>query len=464
MLKTMLVQKEPDSPEYVDECKIDPKLNIAECVRLHFFAARIENEEEIKTNAGSYCGYCDLRSDGTIAKCHITRRVIIKPDTYAYLACQFTEVVTLPNRQKLHVTGFSHVEKNGRGLMCAQAAIANVVQYWNSVAPKTFTVTTAAAITQAVGISEDLLRSGDFEGLNFAEVQQFFASEGCNCYAVAYGKSLAAETDEDEKQRRKEEDDAGSTIYGFVESGYPVIVVVKTARGKPHALTVVGHTFDKNVWLAFADPFYFDKPLTGSGGYHSNLAWIRYFIVQDDNLGPYFFVPRVNLARFIQGIIVPLPFPDKPKSPKTAERAAFTGLAEWVKRGDLVEDKMLGANRLWLRMLREHFDPKDGEGWVLRPFLVSKEKLARMYQGHEFGSLVTDRLNKAGGTIFWVVELSWPNLYCYNEAKVGEIIIEAISGSVWSIHVPGVIAFSDSHIEYAKSEDPPSRCRPSTTS
>jgi hypothetical protein len=59
-------------------------------------------------------------------------------------------------------------------------------------------------------------------------------------------------------------------------------------------------------------------------------------VKSDDNLGPYFFVPRVNLSKIIDAIIVPLPVTQPIVGPKHAERAAYKGIAKWV--GSLRED------------------------------------------------------------------------------------------------------------------------------
>lgn len=451
-LKTLFIERNPPCGEYLDECKIDSALEPEQCVRLHFFAARIETEADIAQNRQSYCGYCDVRPDGTIAKCHITRTVIIRPDSYAFLVCQITEAVGLPAGEKLDVTGFSHVEKNGRGLMCSQAAMANIVHYWNSKAPGTFSATTATAISLAAGVSSEQLLNGDFGGLSFPAVKQFFVNQGFNVHTVGYWEKNPTQI---------AEEDPGVTIYGFLESGFPVIAVVKTAAENHHALTVVGHTFDKNIWSAFAGPYYFSEPLTGGGCYHSNSAWVKYFIVQDDNLGPYFFVPRDELASIIQAIIVPMPFPRVVVEPKEAERAAFKALSLLVEKQRFEKDKrLLGANREWLRLFRNHYDPKDNEGWVLRPFLRTLSQVEDFYSNHEFGPILSETLSAEDpGAIFWIVELSWPNLYCYDERKVGEIILDAFKKTPLIIHLPGVLAFPTTNkIVFAQNEDGPSPC------
>jgi len=466
----MYIEENPASADLDAESGIYSHLTREKCIRLHFFGARIEDRSEIRSNSDSYCGYCDIRSDGTIARCNISRQVIIRPDTYAYLVCQITEAIEIPtgtfekpSSEKVSVTGFSHVEKNRRGLMCSQAAVANVVHYWNARRPGSFSKTTAVDISKAAGVSEEELRKGDFEGLSYEDVNNFFVQQGFHCFTVAYRREqqeqppVVPTTSESVSLSIKDED-PGVTIYGFLESGFPVIVVVKTKKGKPHALTVVGHTFDKNIWLAYAEPYYFDEPLTGGGGYHSNIAWIRFFIVQDDNLGPYFFVPRVNLDSIIEAIIVPLPYAKVVVSPKHAERAAYKGLAEFANTTTAA--RVIGANSQWLEILKSHFDPNDAEGWVLRPYLRLKDQVIELFANHEFGPAVAQSLSQNPGTVFWVVELSWPNLYCYDESKVGEIVIDATNkeGPVSFIHLPGILVSPfEPKIVFAAREDPPRR-------
>jgi hypothetical protein len=488
MLKTLYVEANPPSQDFDSETEVYPHLKREQCVRLHFFAARIEDPDQIRSNNQTYRGYCDIRSDGTIARCNLSRHVIIRPDTYTYLVCQTSEGIKLPTGDQVSVTGFSHVEKNRRGLMCSQAAVANVVHYWNAKRAGSFAGTTAVDISRAAGVSDKQLREGNFEGLTGPAINKFFEKQGFHCFMGLVSHEDKAEQSKTKTQTagtlenptgttktavelsdtgyaskslRIVEKDAAGTIYGFLESGFPVIAVVRTKNNSLHALTVIGHTLDKNVWLAFADPFYFDEPLTGGGGYHSNLAWIRYFIVQDDNLGPYFFVPRVNLASIIQAIIVPLPYANVVITPRQAERAAFTALAELIGSRIEADERIIGANRQWLDILKSHFDPKESEGWVLRPYFKLKDEVIDLFASHEFGPRVAARISETTSAGFWVIELSWPNLYCYDEYKVGEVLIDAETGIPWLIHIPGVLAFSSgTEVEFAASEDPPRCCFP----
>jgi hypothetical protein len=465
MLLTVFVQIDPRTAELVEESEINSQVELEKCVRLHFFAARFEREDQIPGNSKSYRGYCDIRSDGTVAKCNISLRVIIRPDTYTYLVCQSTETVELPTGDKVTVTGFLHVEKNQRGLMCSQAAIANVVHYWNAKRPGSFSVTTPVGISKQAGVSLETLKRGDFEGLSAAAVKQFFQNEGFFCYAVSYETNRKGWRTKRRRAAQVKRNEPGATIYGFLESGLPVIAVVKTANEQLHALTVIGHTFDKNVWLAYADPFYFNAPLTGAGRYHSNLAWVRFFIVQDDNLGPYFFAPRVNLAQAIDAIIVPLPVPGPIIGPTDATNAAFLGIAKWVEslREDDPRSSFIDANLRWLEILKSHTDPDKAGGWVLRPFLKLKDQIGDLFVDSEFASLISEQLRDTSISVFWVVELSWPNLYCYEECKAGEIILDAATGEVWLIHIPGVLAFPWlPKTEFAKGEDAPGPCFPAT--
>jgi hypothetical protein len=376
--------------------------------------------------------------------------------------------------------------------MCSQAAVANVVHYWNAKRSGSFSTTTAVDISRAAGVSDEELRDGHFKGLTGPAVNKFFEQQGFHCFMGLVphpGKQEQGKQNTQQTARQQNptitaasaaavsdirepsesvaitEQDTSGTIYGFLESGFPVIVVVRTKNKNLHALTVVGHTLDKNVWLAFAEPFYFDEPLTGGGGYHSNLAWIRYFIVQDDNLGPYFFVPRVNLASIIQAIIVPLPYANIRIIPRQAERAAFKGLAELMSSLIEADKRIIGANRRWLDILKSHFDPREAEGWVLRPYFKLKDQVVDLFANHEFGPVVAARVKETTSTGFWVIELSWPNLYCYDEHKIGEVLIDSDTGDAWLIHIPGVLAFSSlDEAEFAASEDPPRYCLPGSPS
>jgi hypothetical protein len=452
--RCVVVERAPNCKEFQDECAAYGIT--AEARRFHFFSKVVKSEADLKNKLAAYSGYCDVRPDGSVAAGLIAQEVIIPPDTYSCLVCRITERLSLPDGSSVTVKGFPFVEKDGGIVMCSQAAIASVVAFWNQKKNGSFTATTGPEISKVAGVKQEEIKPNAGRGLFPQEIAEFFSQQKFQCYQKVYWQKPV------ESIRQA---NPGLTIYGFLESGFPVVMVVKT-HSALHALTVVGHTFDKNAWPAIADPSYYNKPLSGYGYYHSNLTWIRHFIVQDDNLGPYYYLPTDAIPDIIAALFVALPFQDAVIDPETAESSAFVGFCqnhELLKKA-LNHPKMLKANRVWLEELLSYFDPSYAGGWVLRPILRQGKEIAQSYADSCFRKKVEKKFGGAAADrLYWRVEISWPDLFCFHESQAGEIVIDPQSKQMVMLRVPGVLylfeQLSGGKIKPAKTfatvEDPP---------
>ncbi|MBN1917628.1 MAG: hypothetical protein JW889_06935 [Verrucomicrobia bacterium] len=454
LCRTVVIEQGPESSEFAAECHAYGRAGIS-CRRFHFFSEALASEAEIADNLKAYQGYCDLRPDGSVAHGLISRAVIVRPgDTYAYLVCSLKEEITLPTGHKVTVCGFPHVEKDGGAVMCAQAAIATVVQYWNSKRPSTFTAVTGPDISREAGVSTTEMLPDSGRGLDSQEIRSFFNAQGMDCRCIPFAH-LPTETIRQQRPSTK--------IYGYMESGFPVIAAVKTSGGL-HALTFIGHTLDKNAWSAIADPSYYNRPVSGHGIYHSNLTWVRHFIVQDDNMGPYYFLPTDLLPDIVSALFVAMPNGTTAIEPDQAESAAFAGLAKLLPLIDKARGnrRMQSRNRDWIQEMFRHFDPQGGEGWVLRPILRTGADIADSYRDHEFHRKVVNRFSgPLRNRYFWRVEISWPHLFCFHENSFGEIVLDAQNSKLVMLHVPGLLVrvraddTPGCSKDFAKNEDGP---------
>src|SRR5438067_1975812 len=57
---TLIEEKNPDCPEYADECECYKKKNIG-CIRFHFFHGPVNPKAFTDNDIKRYLGYCDLR-------------------------------------------------------------------------------------------------------------------------------------------------------------------------------------------------------------------------------------------------------------------------------------------------------------------------------------------------------------------------------------------------------------------
>lgn len=457
-LTTIIVENDPESLQYAAECRIQEK-DPAGLRRLHFFRHNYSEGDLTRENMSpdTYGGYCDVRPAGTtIAGALIIASTVIhdRGDGYAFLCCRASETVSVPTtsgpRTQLTVSGFHYMEKNGRETMCAQAALCGVVKYWHEK-KNMFSVQTSIDINKKAGVAESEQSDALDRGLDPFEIHHFLADEKVPHLIRNY----AGLTIEGVKRKGVLVD-----VYGFVESGCPVIAAVKTIESM-HALTFIGHTFDKNSWSAMAEVGYFGAKM---GPYHSNVTWIENLIVQDDNFGPYYFFPVGRLEEIIAGLVIVLPDSSIHVVPHEAteiavrrvmfDEAIINMLTEAATADDFCE-----ANRSWFDEFVRHLLVKCGDGLVLRPILRTGSQVRDIFKGHEFAEAVSVLLQDESGRFFWTVELSWPDIYCFSQASSGMVLVDAETGGVRMLHVPGIwVGFADddkSFISVAASEDAP---------
>ena len=437
-LSTIVVEVDPECPQYAAECTIQEKSNDG-LRRLHFFSQHYEPGDltpETLSSEPTYGGYCDIRpGTATIAAALITEHTVMhnKSDGYAFLCCRTHETVPVPIPSgaavDLPVSGFHYLEKNGRETMCAQAALCGVVRYWHEKTGA-FAAKTSVDINKLAGLADSEQGDAEDRGLDPWEIQRFLVEERVPHLIRNY----AALTLEGVKRQGVVTD-----VYGFLESGCPVIAAVKTIKDM-HALTFIGHTFDKNSWSAMAEVGYFGaRP----GPYHPNVTWIENFIVQDDNLGPYYFFPVGKLEEIIAGLVIILPDVSIRLLPHEAthiavEQTIFSEEIVNVLADIASSDDFCAENRMWFDEFVRHLKVRCGDGLVLRPLLMTGDEVCRSFSAHEFGPAVEAVLDSARDRYHWVVELSWPDIYCFSQAASGMVLVDADTGAIRMLHVPGI--------------------------
>src|SRR5262249_40869559 len=162
--------------------------------------------------------YCDLRPNGTVAKGFITELSVGRNDTYSCFVCRMTERVKLPDGAVATVVGFPHVEKDGHAVMCSQAAISCVAEFWNSKRPGSFPSITGPSISKNVATKRGQKKKLG-QGMAIMDMVRFFKNHNFTCFDTPpyHGLTLDA----------TRERNPSLAIYGYLESGFPVIALVK---------------------------------------------------------------------------------------------------------------------------------------------------------------------------------------------------------------------------------------------
>ncbi len=238
--------------------------------RFHFFSADVGfsdfvNEENLQAN---YLGFCVLSPSEPRT---LGRTVLAPPrssTSQEFVLCQDKFSVNLVGAQ-LYARGAPFIQQDGRVAACATAAL------WSAtiVASRTFDEISSASTTEITDLARKYTLGASgltySPGLNIE--QMIWALNELGCAPLKYSLS-------DHLTARE-------LIYSYVESQMPPVLVLRLPNVEEdgfHALTVVGHTYDKSFSPSE------DMPMTyGKGGHYCANEWCPQFVLHDDQMGPY---------------------------------------------------------------------------------------------------------------------------------------------------------------------------------
>lgn len=428
----------------------------SEVVRLHFFEGIIEGFDTnyLENKKDAYLGYCTLRplKYRKVCDAFVHKKIMLDEGSrFVYLTCEMRKKVRI-NEVEFEITGFPYIQQDGRIAACAQVSVSIVSQYlsWKDNTNKSLTAPEVTEIVKSIPpmIIPQPLRKIPTEGLDIWQIRT--ALEHLDYDPIVYDYRL-------EKKENLLFLHPEQVIYRYVESGIPVIVGIETARGA-HAIVAIGHTFNPDYWWARAATEYYYLPKTGEKityrgiEYHCSTSWIQNFIVQDDNLGPYYFIDAFVLAQKTSGIIIPLPkniYLTAEDAEITAwealyRDATFNILSDSIR--DLTQMALQGigyseSNLKWLKMFIDFYQKGD---LILRTYLRKSSELIQDINKFTRTEEVRSQIQSMTMPEYvWVVEISWPDIFCYVRKKCGEIILDATANAipdeaVLSIHLPGL--------------------------
>jgi hypothetical protein len=249
-------------------------------------------------------------------------------------------------------------------------------------------------------------------------------------------------------------------VYASVESGYPAVLVFQTASSM-HAIPVLGHTFNEDSWKPNAESAYF-KP-ANDFKYIPSESWVSTYVAHDDNFGPNFCLPRNYLNVPHWGATA--------SETVSYERNVVHAVSTFPKKVQMwpVSAEKIGAEVIWSLIQTQGFQKIAGE-WgkrlaerakygelVLRPVLVDEKEYvshlekAKTWEGQSLGQKLIDVFKaKFPSGLYWMIEVSLPELFYANRRKVAEVLVRAQLGtgladipelSVLSARFPGGAAF-----------------------
>ena len=282
--------------------------------RITFFRRALRTDDLSLANPEDFIGYVIWKDDfGAETRAHFSR---VYESTIEPPAANYVHFKGLPVRSCrvghaiFTVRGQPFFQQNGVTNSCAHASLRTVAACFH--APDYDA--TFGEITQMAGLPATTNFASDEVGggLLVAQILQVAKKLGASCVSASY-------------QPPRDPDD-GTTflppellppfpyqrlVYGCIESGYPAIIVFGEDERIPqsdpdqaplvtwngdgiqmyrHAITVFGHTFNRDMWLPRIEEARFD--LGETLGHIPSDYWTGSFIGHDDGLGPYYSIPR----------------------------------------------------------------------------------------------------------------------------------------------------------------------------
>lgn len=258
------------------------------------------------------------------------------------------------------------------------------------------------------------------DGMNVSQIEQVLMEFGIHYKDVDYPRAAKRPS---KLAKLKKEIPYTKFMYAGAESGLGALLGFKVHGGDEksrHIIPIFGHTFNKDSWVSDARKFYFNDKDQNSA-YMPSDSWTSSFIGHDDNLGPDFCVPRAYVLPEDVDYVVELYRPGVRYSGAVAEAIAFQVLKHL--------QNSLHVDDAWAPRL---IDALDEGTVVLRSVSVPRETYIEHLRDMKAWDLSEEsRLTVDGFAkmklpwVLWIVEVSLPQLFPANEAKIGEIVLDA---------------------------------------
>lgn len=416
---------------------------------LLFLRDTVADDQEVDLKAladeGKVGGYAIVRPDplGSVAEAVITA----PPSTAEhYLTCE-TSLPLAGLAEGPPVRGLPFMEQDGVVSCCAHASLwmASRLVTARFGAELACSTITSGSVTEATIHQPAILRRKlPTGGLTLQEILMALEASGYSPLSYAF------ESDAEKNQ-------IDQTIYRYVESGIPVILLLELEEAG-HSVVVCGHTFDPDAWWPGAREVYF-RSLAAEDQWLPSACWTPQYLILDDNYGPALAMSRGSLRNRCSAAIVPLP--------REARIFLTAEDAEQVAAGYLFAEAIVEA-------MEHQLDHNDWSLWasnaqqgtrkfVLRTLLVeSASLLTHIHKLTGYSERTREVLSsKAYPERVWMIEVSLPSIYGAKR-KLGEILLDPhipkqfIRGlePLLVFHLPGFVWDASADAEYVGPELP----------
>ena len=236
----------------------------AECSRLHFFSNSGMSTQDFLAEptgyARNYIGYSVVRP---VAQRSLGRTIIdpgkVGKRVQDGFFCLSTPFVAHLSGKILTVSGYPYLSQDTDATVCAHATLWGVCRYFSEryssyaqLLPYDLVKLTATTTGRVV----------PYRGMTYSDYSKILSDFGCHPLIIRLKSSTSSSSLEPE---------SFDDVYSYVESGIPVL-----ASFGGHVVALIGHTSD------FTRTFEAD-----SKNIVSSSAFLKQFIVMDDNFFPY---------------------------------------------------------------------------------------------------------------------------------------------------------------------------------
>lgn len=224
-----------------------------------------------------------------------------------------------------------------------------------------------------------------------------------------------------------------SSVYPWMESGFPGFIVFHTRSGVLHVVPMIGHTLNTDSWQPEADIRY---GRVVRFHFRSVSAWVDNFIIHDDNFGMYLCYPTAKLSekkdvrykqagkkkalkkskrRYLIDHVIFITRENIKLNPDTLEIDLIGDIRNWFERNKYVSEK----ENYWLyRLINEKKAPL-----VSRTLSVDKNDYIRNLKKEDsekkkIPNNLLRVIEKQLPNRFWLTEITLPDLYIANKSAL----------------------------------------------
>jgi hypothetical protein len=345
-------------------------------------------------------------------------------NSYIHNLNNFKCEIAIPQRiLNFKVKGTYFCQQNRYTTVCANAAITMAI---NNTMPLPRTLIYPEDINIALGIDHLRKRHNNAVILidNIVHVLNYF---GYPAFKIEFNKFT---------------EDYTEAMYNYLEGRCSSLFVFTGNNADLHVVPIIGHTHNPDLWTPEADCKY--KINVSKNKYISSSAWMDNLIIHDDNFGMYINVPVTSLSSregsenfgLIRAVYALFIMPKKVSTDgayaEIASRYVFEYLMKLImSETPAIKEAQIIRDNIWIKRLSEMINNPTTIGQLVhRTFLAKKGEiknylLAEDYQGKKLNSNEVETVVQTLPELFWLTEITFPDLLTTNKNKLIEIYFKA---------------------------------------